>query len=310
MVDEFVAEPALDAQPAPVDRALPVAAHAHHAVAPHAQVEVATDAAVGTRRLHFPRGLGRCFGDQCPDGASHHTLAARNTPRLGDRGVAERADHRAETAERVIQGVHPYDLVTGAHADAAEHTLIRVEVEERVRRIHRQRLLRAPEPGQPVGVHAHVMGHPLQPAAVALGAGHAIGMVVGDQQLGGHAADLVDFGALGPHDHPLFRRGHAREGQRAAFDLDHAQPADTDRHEVRVVAQVRDVNPRGQGRFQHGHAWGSRDRQAVDAERDPILHRFLPQPVIVPIAPVAVFRPRFAGRTAGTAWPPVWPPLP
>ena len=65
---------------------------------------------------------------RAPDDA----LAARYAPRLGNRPVRKRTDHRVKSSEGKVDRPHLDDFVTRPHADSAEDAFAMVQVEERI----------------------------------------------------------------------------------------------------------------------------------------------------------------------------------
>ena len=97
----------------------------------------------------------------------------------------------------------PDDLVAGAHADPAEHADVRIELEERVRRVRGERPIRSPQAPQPRLVDADEAGDPLQLAGVAFLAVHGSPVVVDEEELDGAESRLLHRVRVGADPAPL-----------------------------------------------------------------------------------------------------------
>ena len=206
-VDERESKPALHAQTALVGRILALPARRHEPVAGHAQVNAAPAAAVGAGRRHLALGSLETGIGERPGRAALDALAAGNAIRVDPQLARRASDRRVEPALHEVDGRHPDDLVARPHADPAQHADARVELEEGVRGVDRQRPLRRPVAVQASFVDADEPRDPVQLAGVALLAVDRSAVVVDEQELDRPESRLLHRLGVGPDLRSL---GHRR----------------------------------------------------------------------------------------------------
>ena len=124
---------------------------------------------------------------------------------------------------------------------------------------------RAPEPPPE--------GDVLERALAALVAHRAVERVIDEQELDDRILRVVHPVGLGVDDHPVLHRGGARGLELGdALDLDQAHPARADRlPELRLVAEVGDLDVALLGGVDQHHALGRAHLAAVDRQLDDVL---------------------------------------
>ena len=132
-------------------------------------------------------------------------------------------------------------LAGGAHAQLAQDAAVEVEQDVRMRGIHRPIREEVAEAG---GMHSEVIAQRLQLAVAALLAGRAEVVALDEQHLHQGAAQCVRSPRcrFPPRARPAAGSGAGAAG--AAVDLHRAQLAAAVRLELRVVAQMRNVDAR------------------------------------------------------------------
>jgi hypothetical protein len=260
MRGEIQGEAALDAQAALV---VPVRSAQDMADAPvlHVHVQLTTHAAIRAGGAHGARfaqarlltGVGHA---ERTCRADLQTLAAKNAVRLGQSGVASGHDLGGGATVAVIDGLVDLHFVAGLHAAAAEDAFGKIADNERVAGfgpVARFRPLKSPR------AHAVAEGQALQGAIARRRAEQAVVISGVEHEAQDRLAGADHAFGLGVHDHALGRRGRAGRDQGArAPDLDHADAAGAGGRAALQMAQGRDEDAVGRGRFQNGLA-GSED---------------------------------------------------
>ena len=266
LVDEVVAEPPLDAEPALVPgpglRGDPddlVVLHVGRDVAPRAAVRADRVDGAGVLEPALARPeLAR----QRAGRADRDALAAELAVQVL---LVGGADLGLEAAVAEVDRLDALDLVADLDAAAAEDALLQVPLDEGVAVALR---VGPPLAGVLLPAHAVGVGELLERAAARGLADHAVVRVVGDQQLEHQLAQLLELRRRGLHLHPLGDgRRAGGDRPRRALDLDDAEPAAAEGAELRVVAERRDRDPVHPRRLEDRHRVGDGDRRAVDRER-------------------------------------------
>ena len=202
-----------------------------------------------------------------PDGAGGAHLGtggAEPAVRVGQQFVVQGSHVGLQILLPVVQNPHAPQVPAGPHAAAAQDAAVHVVDEQGVALLR----LHAPVPGSHPGVvGADVLDQGLQLAVAVLRAGGAVLRMTCQQQLQGQGAQLVDPLALGADDHAVLCLEQA--GLHHALlplHLHDAHPAGPVLRQVRVVAQVGNVDPRFQGAFQHILLVGHTQRAPVDGD--------------------------------------------
>ena len=254
-VDEAVAEPSLDAEPAFVDRVRP-RGDAHHFVPAHVQGEVAAAAAVGADGLDLlhvllPALAERLLADERAGGADADALAAELAVQVLFKG---RRYFGGEAPAGDIDRTDALDLVADAHALAAEDALLHVPFDKGVHVLFR---VLAPFAVEPVRPDLVEVGQFLERAVAGPLADHAVVRMVGQEEFDDGAALALDLLVRGLDFHALgHRRGAGGHRPGHALYLDEAEPASAVGFEPRVVAERRDVDIVPPRRIEDGHIVG------------------------------------------------------
>ena len=265
-------EASLDAGVAAVGLAVVMGDHAHDLVAAYLRLEAAAHSAIragGEHRSFRLTDLDDGLFDERRGRASLDAGTAGDALGIDELLVHARRHLGLEAAAGDRERKRPLHLVAGAHAARADDALGRIEGEVRVRLV----FLGVEVVGAVVAV-AHLAQadrtrHVLQ-LAIAVGrAGEAIERMVGDVELHDAATQGLELAGLRTHLHAWGDRRGAR-GRRAcaAFDLDEAEAAGSERLEGVGGAELgyRDARLGG-----CSHDRGPRrhlDDHAVDLQRD------------------------------------------
>ncbi len=226
VVDKVEAEPALDAQQAPVGRAegrLDV----DHFVVLDQQVHLAADPAIGTGgpdARDFPTAkLFAAVGQQGAGRAERDAVAAGDRVRLGHVLVEGHCRVGGEAAGAEVDGLYLLEPLADADATAAADAFVEVAAVERVAVVQGEVVALS---GKGSLLDAVPIAKILQFAGAGLLTGQAVDGVVGEHQVDYRAARLVNPPSVGFDDHAFGDRGGAGRCQVAPpFHFHHADPA-------------------------------------------------------------------------------------
>jgi hypothetical protein len=151
-----------------------------------------------------------------------------------------------------IYGVYTGYMLTGTYAYTAQYALIRIIREKRIRIVRRMYRIGFPEILQTVFIYPHILGHFLQGAIQVLSALQAVSMMVDNQELHRHTPCLFYLRAVGPDTHPLRYWRITGSNQSFPLHLYQAYPAYPNRIQIRMMAQVGNINVVLSRRLQYG----------------------------------------------------------
>ena len=194
-------------------------------------------------------------------------LPAERAVGILDDPVVRHIDGRAAARARNVPDVHGLDLVADLDAAHAFDAFLVIPVERECRR---------ESPAQPFGqLHfkggaddAQIVGNLLELAVAAADTVGTVAVVLGEDQLHVDPARFAGPRGMGM-DHHAFPDGTVAGGDHGmdAFDFDTADAAGRDFIDVFEIAQVRDVDMGGRGRFEDRRVIPHRDLFSVDRER-------------------------------------------
>ena len=168
-------------------------------------------------------------------------------------GIHAECDLGVEAAVDDADRLDAVDVVACPHAAPAEDALVAIDLDERIRVVDGVLVLPAARKRRPLDVV--LVRQVLQPAVPGRLAGHAVQRMVGDDQLQRELARLQHLGRVGVDHHALGDRiGAGRLEIALLLDLHQADAAGALRRQRRMMAQHRDVDPGGRGRFVDGLA--------------------------------------------------------
>jgi hypothetical protein len=204
MVDKVYAEPALDAEPTPVDRICFLSPYADNRSVPDSQNNSAAHAAIRAYSGNFFFGRLKRFGRQCSGGTADYTLPAASADRVTQGLCAERADPTVLSTEGKVDGADPGDFMTGPHAFAAQHAFVRIEYQGGMGCVNRPGRVRTPAQS----IHRFLLnpqfsGKTKQLTGLALFADQAVIRMARNHQFHNLAADPIDLIGVRFNNHSL-----------------------------------------------------------------------------------------------------------
>ena len=222
----------------------------------------------GIERL--PNRLGLRTGRQRTGGANRGAQPAVDAFHVLQ-VFAKRRQHAGRgAAESEIDHADALNLFARPHAVAAQDALVRIAHQRDAGTIDRLRLVGRFESHL---VHTQPPRQLLQLAGRAFGAGRAVLLVIGQDQLQGDLPHLPNLFGVRPHPHARFRRCGATGHDAPSLDLDQAQPAGAIDAQLRVIAKRGDVDAGIPGQFEQIAFPVDRNHQVVECQSRLHVHR-------------------------------------